>query len=85
MLNINLDEEAERYLIEILKYEKTTISELIKQLLRERLGVIKPKQTVLERMGGVPKHLLAVGGLSDRDTRRNIIAARIQASYQAES
>ena len=32
--------------------------------------------TVLSRMGGMPKHLLANGNLSDRDNRRKIINAR---------
>lgn len=38
--------------------------------------------TVLERMGGVPKHLLTDGSLSDRDNRRNIIAARLGVNPQ---
>ncbi|NEQ99307.1 MAG: hypothetical protein F6K30_21800 [Cyanothece sp. SIO2G6] len=40
------------------------------------------QQTVLERMGGVPKYLLSDGRLSDRDTRRAIIAERIRQRYQ---
>jgi hypothetical protein len=32
------------------------------------------QETVLERMGGEPKQMLSVGGLSDRDSRRNLIA-----------
>jgi hypothetical protein len=39
------------------------------------------EQTVLERMGGMPQHLLSVGGLSDRDCRRQVIAERIRARY----
>lgn len=39
------------------------------------------KQTVLERMGGMPQNLLSVGGLSDRNTRRQIVAERIRARY----
>ncbi|MEO0516481.1 MAG: hypothetical protein AAF171_04180 [Cyanobacteria bacterium P01_A01_bin.116] len=83
MLSINLDDEAERYLVGILKEEEITISELLKQLLKERLSVHQPKQTVLERMGGVPKHLLSVGDLSDRDNRKAIIAEHIQARHKA--
>ena len=85
MLNISLDEEAERDLIEILKYEQTTSSALIKQLLRERLETVKPQQTVLERMGGMPQHLLSVGGLSERENRREIIAAQIEARDRVRS
>jgi hypothetical protein len=38
--------------------------------------------TTLERMDGIPQHLLSVGNLSDRDVRRNIIATRIQKRQQ---
>lgn len=43
------------------------------------------QETILQRMGGVPKHLLSTGGLSDRETRQALIAERIQARYQARS
>ncbi|NEP16363.1 MAG: hypothetical protein F6J97_05595 [Leptolyngbya sp. SIO4C1] len=82
MLNISLDDEAERYLIEILKREEITISDLVKQLLRDRLESSQPKQTILEKMGGIPEHLLTVGDLSDREQRRSVIAERIQARYR---
>ncbi|MCG8363227.1 MAG: hypothetical protein MJA27_07845 [Pseudanabaenales cyanobacterium] len=85
MLNISLDDEAERYLIEILKREEITINDLIKQLLRNRLNIAHPQKTILERMGGMPQHLLYIGGLSDRDKRREIISARLQARHQASS
>ena len=57
MLTINLDDEAEKYLIEILSQEQTNSQELVKKLLRNHLINLK-KTTVLERMGGVPEHLL---------------------------
>ena len=41
-----------------------------------------PKQTVLERMGGMPKYRLSDGRLSDRDTRRAIVAERIRQRYR---
>lgn len=41
--------------------------------------------TVLQRMGSLPQHLLAVGGLSDRDTRRALIAERVKTRHQARS
>ncbi|MBD2465186.1 hypothetical protein H6G89_29695 [Oscillatoria sp. FACHB-1407] len=41
-----------------------------------------PSVSVLDRMGGVPQHLLSVGNLSDRDNRRAIIASRIKQSHQ---
>ena len=40
------------------------------------------KQTILERMGGMPKYMLSDGQLSDRDARRTIIAERIRQRYQ---
>ncbi|MEH2192208.1 MAG: hypothetical protein V7K98_06030 [Nostoc sp.] len=43
------------------------------------------EQSILERMGGVPQHLLSVGNLSDRDVRRVTIAARIKQSHKQES
>ncbi|MBE8999237.1 hypothetical protein IQ274_13670 [Nostoc sp. LEGE 12447] len=43
------------------------------------------EQSILERMGGMPQHLLSVGNLSDRDVRRAIIASRIKQSHQQES
>jgi precorrin-6B methylase 1 len=78
MLIINLDDEAEKYLIEILSEEQTNSQELIKKLLRNHLSNLK-KKTVLERMGGYPEHLLeGTGNLSDRDTRKHTIAERIR-------
>jgi hypothetical protein len=44
----------------------------------------QPK-TVLERMGGEPKHMLSVGGLSDRDHRRDVIAAHLQKKYKQDT
>jgi hypothetical protein len=37
----------------------------------------------ITQFGVLPQHLLAVGGLSDRDTRRQLIRDRIQTRYQA--
>ncbi|MFW9260901.1 hypothetical protein [Nostoc sp. CALU 546] len=43
------------------------------------------EQSILERMGGIPQHLLSVGNLSDRDVRRAVIASRIQQSQKQKS
>lgn len=43
------------------------------------------QKTVLERMGGVPKHLLSVGDLSDRDRRRALIATHLQQKYSQDA
>jgi hypothetical protein len=41
---------------------------------------VDKRPTVLERMGGLPRHLLSAGDLSDRDRRRAILQSRIQRS-----
>ena len=67
MLNVVLDTESEQYLVEILVQEKTTSSELIKLLLRDRWRSLQSPQTVLERMVGYPEQLLdGPEDLSDR-------------------
>ena len=79
MLTVLLDPESEQYLVEILAQEKTTSSELIKLLLRERWHSLQPLPTVLERMGGYPEQLLeGPGNLSDREVRREAIAQHLQ-------
>lgn len=83
MLNINLDDEAEKYLVEILAQEKITSGELIKRLLHEHSEKIKPRKTVLERMGGYPEHLLdGPSNLSDRDARYKYLAEYFQKRYE---
>lgn len=63
--------------------------EVLQRLQRqERLelgdGKSANQQTVLERMGGEPKHLLISGDLSDRD-RRAVIADHLQQKYRNDS
>lgn len=87
MLSVNLDDEMERYLVEILREEKITISELLEQMLRERLSRHQPRQTVLERMGGLPEELSSDPGfpkdLSDRDVRKAMFAEHLEARHRA--
>lgn len=40
------------------------------------------RQSVLERMGGMPGHLLSEGNLSDRDQRRATITEQLQERHQ---
>ncbi len=84
MLNVNLDDETEKYLVEILAQDKTTSSELIKRLLREHWQSLQPRKTILERLGGPPKHLLpnSPGNLSDRDARSKYLAEYFQKRYE---
>ncbi|MBE7385501.1 MAG: hypothetical protein F6J95_029395 [Leptolyngbya sp. SIO1E4] len=61
---------------------------LLKVWQRQHLSEVEPsvyEKTVLERMGGEPKQMLSVGGLSDRDRRRDLIAMRLQQKYKQDS
>lgn len=77
---VSLDEDAEKYLVEILAQEKTTSSELLKRLLREHWQTLQPRKTFLERRGGHPQYLLqdSPDNLSDRDVRQKYIAEYLQ-------
>ena len=82
MLNVNLDEEAERYLIDLLTVERTTSSELIKRLLHHQWLSLQPRKTFLERRGESPKHLLnGSPDLSDWDVRQEQIANYLRNRY----
>lgn len=62
--------------------------ELLRVMQRQPSSVAEssvPQKTVLERMGGEPKHMLSVGDLSDRDRRRDLIAMRLQQKYKHNS
>ncbi len=75
MLNVTLNDEAERYLVEILAQEKMTSSELLQRLLHQRWQNLQTQKTVLERMGDRPQHFLSgSSNLSDRDGRKQIIS-----------
>lgn len=83
MLTINLDHESEKYLREILSEEKITSQELVKKLLRNHWIGLKKPQTILEKMGGYPEHLLdAEEDLSDRDIRKQQIAKYLQNKHK---
>jgi hypothetical protein len=61
----------------------TLLNFLVQLIQQEVVPTVSRQQTVLELMGGLPQHLLSVGGLSDRDTRRQLIGDRIRAHHQA--
>jgi hypothetical protein len=76
--------DAPKYLVEILATEKTTSAELIKRLLHDHWNNLQSRQTVLERMGGYPKHLLSgPSDLSDRDVRKQHIAEYFQKHHES--
>jgi len=83
MLNVALNDEAERYLVEILAQEKTTSNELLQRLLHQHWQNLQPRRTFLERRGGHPQHLLnGPDDLSDRDVRKQIIAEHIEQRHE---
>lgn len=96
MLNITLDDETEKYLVEILSQEhlsqeQMSSSELIKQLLRDRWLTLQPRKTVLERLqeveksSGSSRHFLSgPSNLSDRDVRKKLISEHLQKKYQRD-
>jgi hypothetical protein len=83
MLNIELDQETQACLVEILAREKTTSDELIKRLVKERWLSLQPRQTIVERLGGHPQHLLqdAPPGLSERANRKKAIANYLEKKH----
>ena len=65
--------------------EQMALLSYLVQLIQREVVNSEPPQTVLERMGGMPQHLLSECGLSDRDTRRQIMGERTLARHRAES
>ena len=76
LIAVRLDPETEAHLADIQAYEKTDKSELIRRLINERWLSLQAGQTLVERMGGHPKHLLegADPDLSERPNRKQAIA-----------
>jgi hypothetical protein len=78
---------------ELIQAIERSPDELVRALL-ELLRVMQPfseamspvqQETVLERMGGELKHMLSVGGLSNRDRRRSLIATRLKEKHGRDS
>lgn len=84
MLSVQLDPETEAYLAQILSAEKTTSSELLKRLIYKHWLSLKPRQTLVERRGGHPQHLLqdAPSNLSLRENRKRAVAEHIEQRHQ---
>lgn len=76
MLTVRLDDETERQLADLLAHEQTDRSELVRRLIRERWLSLQAGQTLLERRGQHPQHLLqdASPDLSERQNRKRAIA-----------
>lgn len=81
MLTVRLDEETERKLADLLAREQASNrSELIKRLIRDRWLTLQLGQTVVERRGGHPQHLLqdAPADLSERSQRKSAIGQSLR-------
>ncbi len=76
LIAVRLDSETEAHLADIQAYEKTDKSELIRRLINEHWLSLQAGQTLVERMGGHPKHFLegADPDLSERPNRQKAIA-----------
>lgn len=84
MLPINLDRQTENYLTEIISKENITSEELLKKLIYEHWQNLNPCETLLQRRGGHPQHLLenAPPDLSLRENRKKVVADYIQDHHQ---
>jgi hypothetical protein len=65
--------------------ELLEILQALHQQLEPEKVTAEPARQKLERMGGIPKHLLNIGGLSDRDHRRDLITEHLQKKYRQDS
>lgn len=85
MLSINLDRETESYLAEIIAKENINSEELLKQLIYQHWLTLQPRQTLEQRRGGHPKHLLqdASPDLSLREKRKTIVINHIQKHHES--
>ena len=85
MITVTLNDEAEKYLVEVLAQEKITSNELFQRLLHQHWQTLQPQKTVLERMGDRPRHFLSgPGNLSNRDVRKTLIAEHVQKRHERE-
>ena len=84
MLSMNLDRETETYLAEIIAQENISSEELLKKLIYQHWQTLRPSQTLAQRRGGHPKHLLqdAALDLSLRENRKKSVAEHIQKSHK---
>jgi hypothetical protein len=84
MLSINLDRETESYLAEIIAQENTSSEEILKKLIYQHWQTLKPRQTLAQRRGNPPKHLLqnAPSDTSLRENRKKIVSGYIQNRHQ---
>lgn len=80
MLNIHLDDESEKYLLDLVSEEQSSSEIIIKRLLKEYWSSRqRSQQTVLERLGGYPHNVITdIENLSDRDVHKLKTSAKLQ-------
>ncbi|MBD2104465.1 hypothetical protein [Leptolyngbya sp. FACHB-261] len=79
MRNINLDEQTEQQLADLVAYAQTDESSLLQSLIQERWLAMQPGRSVIERLGGLPRHRLeGPPNLSDPDVSLAHLDAHIQ-------
>jgi hypothetical protein len=83
--NILQESEARDANLWALEFINNNKEDLSTTLPGDNLNPSHLSKTVLERMGGVPKHLLSDGNLSDRDRRRTLIANHLQQKNKRDS
>jgi len=81
MLTVRLDKLTEKHLAELLSRESVTRSQFIKDLINNRWQTHQPNQSILDRRGGLPRHmLLGNPGLASQPRNKRILAMRMQTS-----
>ena len=72
------------YLAEIIAEENTSSEEILKKLIYQHWQTLKPHQTLAQRRGTPPKHLLqnAPSDTSLRENRKKIFSEYIQNRHQ---
>jgi len=83
MLTVRLDKVTEKHLTELLSHASVSRSQFIKDLINNRWQAKQPSQSVLDRRGGPPKHMLIGNpGLSSQPRSKRILAMRMQPSLR---
>jgi metal-responsive CopG/Arc/MetJ family transcriptional regulator len=76
VFSVRLDPTTESYLDDLVSHTKSpNRSALIKHLIKKYWSETNASETIIEQMGGVPKHLLkSAERLSDKTVKRRKIA-----------
>ena len=81
MLSVRLDKETEKHLAELLSQASASRSQLIKDMINNHWQANQPCQSILDRRGGLPRHMLIGNpGLASQPRSKRILAIRLQVS-----